>query len=102
LTQERSIKLVEKSLIPADIIESDLSLQSYLEENVIQNRKHEKIRQRVAKAQRKRINHSLEAAARKITVTPSAGSEPVKQQTWKCKKVEAEKEKNRKIYRGLY
>jgi hypothetical protein len=68
-TYEKAIHLQNKPLIPRDIIESDLSLQSYLEENVIQNRKDEKIRQRVAKAQRTRINHSLEAAARKIKVT---------------------------------
>ncbi len=41
LTQERSIKLLDKPLIPRDIIESDLSLQSYLEENVKENRNHE-------------------------------------------------------------
>jgi hypothetical protein len=71
LTQERSIKLVEKSEIPADILGSDLALQSYLEENVRENQKHERIRLRVAKAQRTRINHSLEAAARKIKVEPA-------------------------------
>jgi hypothetical protein len=71
LTQERSIKLVEKPLIPRDIIESDLSLQSYLEENVKENQKHERIRLRVAKAQRTRISKNLEAAARKIKVEPA-------------------------------
>jgi hypothetical protein len=71
LTKERSIKLVEKSEIPADIVQSDLQLQSYLVENVKENKKHELIRQRVAKAQRTRINHSLEAAARKIKVEPA-------------------------------
>jgi hypothetical protein len=37
-------------LIPSDIIQSDLQLQSYLVENVIENRKHELIRLRTMKA----------------------------------------------------
>jgi hypothetical protein len=66
---EKVIKIHSKSLIPGDIIESATHLHSYLEENVIENKKHELIRQRIAQAQRTRINHSLEAAARKITVS---------------------------------
>jgi hypothetical protein len=96
---ERSIKLQNKPLIPREIIESDKSLQAYLEENVIQNQKHEKIRQRVAKAQRTRINHSLEAAARKIQVEPSTDSESVKQQQtkkWTCKKVQSNDHKHKR------
>jgi len=86
LTQEKAIRFQEKPLIPADIVQSDLALQSYLVENVKENKKHELIRQRIAKAQRTRINHSLEAAARKIKVEP-AGPEPIQQtKTWKCKK----------------
>jgi hypothetical protein len=79
---EKVIKIHEKSLIPADIVQSDLTLQSYLVENVKENKKHELIRQRIAKAQHTRINHALEAAARKITVEPTQ-----KTKTWKCKKV---------------
>jgi flagellar biosynthesis chaperone FliJ len=78
-TYEKAIHLQNKPLIPRDIIESDLSLQSYLEQNVIENRKDEKIRQRIAKAKHTRINHSLEAAARQIKVTPSYDAESVKQ-----------------------
>jgi hypothetical protein len=88
---ERVIKIHEKSLIPPGIIESDLSMQSYLEQNVIKNRKHEEYRLRSAKAVRTRKNN-LEAAARKISVTPttdaeSAVSDTAKQQTkkWTCK-----------------
>ena len=75
---------MRKSLIPADIVQSDLALQSYLVENVKENQKHERIRLRVAKAQHTRINHSLEAAARKITVEPQTQ----KTKTWKCKKAD--------------
>src|SRR2546430_492886 len=85
-TYERSIKLLDRPLIPRDIIESDLSLQSYLEENVKEKRNHEKYRLRSAKAVRTR-KKNLEAAARKITVTPSTDSESTQQQTnkWKAK-----------------
>jgi hypothetical protein len=81
---EKVIKIHEKSLIPADTVQSDLALQSYLVENVKENQKHERIRLRVAKAQHTRINHSLEAAARKITVEPQTQ----KTKTWKCKKAD--------------
>jgi hypothetical protein len=67
---ERSIRLLDKPLIPRDIIESDLSLQSYLEHNIIENRKDEKIRQRIGKAKQTWNNKRLEAAARKISVEP--------------------------------
>jgi hypothetical protein len=83
---------MSNSSLPVEIIKSDLSLQSYLEENVRENQKHERIRLRVAKAQRTRINHALEVAARNMKVEPiSTGSELIKQQQtekWKCKKAE--------------
>jgi hypothetical protein len=63
---EKVIKIHEKSLIPADIIESSTHLQSYLEEYVIQNRKHELIRLRTMKAETRRRNLAI---ARKITVS---------------------------------
>jgi hypothetical protein len=91
---EKVTRIHSKSLIPQDIVQSDLQLQSYLEQNVIDNRKHESIRQRVAKAQHTRIRHSLEAAARKIQVEPTG---PVQQQTKTCKfkRVETPKEDSR-------
>jgi hypothetical protein len=83
LTQyEKVLKLTEKPLIPRDIIESDLSLQAYLEENIIENRKHEMFRLRNAKTIEIR-RKNLEAAARKITVEPCQ-----KTKTWKCKKAD--------------
>jgi hypothetical protein len=83
---EKVTKVYSRSLIPADIIESAIHLHSYLEENVIENKKHELIRQRIAKAQRTRVNYS--PAARKIKVEP-AGPEPIQQtKTWKCKKAD--------------
>jgi len=94
-TYEKAIHLQNKPLIPRDIIESDLSLQSYLEQNIIANREDEKLRQRAAKAKRTWISKRLEAASRKIKVEPSTStvSEPVKQQqtkTWKCKPITEE------------
>jgi hypothetical protein len=59
---EKAIRIESRHLIPRDIIESDKSLQSYLEENVIENRKHESIRQRLAKARQTWSNHSLESS----------------------------------------
>jgi hypothetical protein len=92
LTQDKAIRLESRPLIPRDIIESDKSLQAYLEENVIQNRQDEKIRLRIAKARQTWTNKRLEAAARKIKVEPSGGfpsegQEPI-QQTMRrhCKK----------------
>jgi hypothetical protein len=48
---EKVIKIHEKSLIPSELIKCDLSLQSYLVENIKENKRHELIRQRIAKAQ---------------------------------------------------
>jgi hypothetical protein len=91
---EKVTKIHSRSLIPADIIESATHLHSYLEENVIENKKHELIRQRIAKAQRKRVNYSLEAAARNIKVEP-AGPESIQHtKTWKCKKANKTKDFN--------
>jgi len=104
LTQDKAIHLQNKPLIPRDIIESDLSLQSYLEQNIIDNRQDEKTRLRIAKAKQTWTNKKLEAAARKIKVEPSTDSESnqkttgpgitqQQQKTWRCKKVETEKSK---------
>jgi len=79
---EKVIKIHQRSLIPADIVQSDLALQSYLVENVRENQKHERIRLRVAKAVESR-RRNLEAVARKITVEPTQ-----KTKTWKCKKAD--------------
>jgi hypothetical protein len=54
---KENIHIVTRPLIPRDIIESDLSLQSYLAENVIENQKHEKNRLQNAKAVRTRKNN---------------------------------------------
>jgi hypothetical protein len=50
INYEKAIHLQNKPLIPRDIIESDLSLQSYLAENVEQNRRDEVTRLKLAKA----------------------------------------------------
>jgi hypothetical protein len=90
LNYEKALKITEKSLIPAGIIESDKSLQSYLEENVIANQKDEKIRLRIARTKNTWINKRLEAAARKITVEPTDAASIKQQQTIRrlCKKVD--------------
>jgi ribosomal protein L37AE/L43A len=85
---EKVIKIHQKSLIPTDIIKSAGNLQSYLSENVIENRKDELTRLRYMKASRTR-KFNLEQKARQIKVTPSTDSESIKQQqtkVWRCKK----------------
>jgi RNase P subunit RPR2 len=91
-TYERAIRLQNKPILPRDIIESDLSLQSYLAQNVIDNRQDEKVRQQIAKTKRTWISKRLELAARNIKIEPAtiSDAEPTKlTKSWKCKKVEA-------------
>jgi hypothetical protein len=71
LTQyEKVIKIHEKSVLPPDILGSDLALQSYLEENIIANQKDEKIRLRIAKARQTWTNKRLAASKEKISIEP--------------------------------
>jgi hypothetical protein len=48
--KEKKIHIDTQPLIPRDIMESALSLQSYLEQNVIENRRDEITRLKLAKA----------------------------------------------------
>jgi hypothetical protein len=68
MSKAKDIHIETRPLIPRDIIESDLSLQSYLAENLKENKKHEMIRLRSAKAVRIRKNN-LEQNARQITIS---------------------------------
>jgi hypothetical protein len=65
LTQDKAIHLQNKPLIPRDIIESDLSLQSYLEQNIIDNRQDEKTRLRIAKAKQTWTNKKTRSSCKK-------------------------------------
>jgi hypothetical protein len=74
-----------------DLVDSTTSMDSYLTQLREDSIKHEKIRLRVARTQQTRINKSLEAAARKITVEPPLQTQKTK--SWHCKEVDTEKRK---------
>ena len=91
MPNEKAIRIFERPLIPMDLVDSATSMDSYLTQLREDSIKHEKIRLRVARTQQTRINKSLEAAARKITLEPPSQTQNTK--SWHCKEVDTEKRK---------
>jgi hypothetical protein len=68
MSKAKDIHIETRPLIPRDIIESDLSLQSYLEQNINENRKDEMIRLKLAKARETKREYYLKQKEKKIRI----------------------------------
>jgi len=90
MPNEKAIKILERPLIPHDLVDSASEMDSYLTQLREDSIQHEKFRLRSVKGVESR-RRNLEAAARRITVEPPSQTQKTK--SWHCKEVETEKTK---------